>query len=97
MYVCVRVRLRENRMRERNTHNSFQSFAVKGKRIREEVIVRENGVKAEEEFEYFVKKKKKITEEINFQMKQEEIENTLKWLLLERISEGWEEWIPSLQ
>ena len=56
VYVCVRVRLRENRMRERNTHNSFQSFAVKGKRIREEVIVRENGVKAEEEFEYFVKK-----------------------------------------
>ena len=54
VYVCVRVRLRENRMRERNTHNSFQSFAVKGKRIREEVIVRENGVKAEEEFEYFV-------------------------------------------
>jgi len=96
VYVCVRVRLRENRMRERSTHNSFQSFAVKGKRIREEVIVRENGIKAEE-FEYFVKKKKRLTEEINFQMKQEEIENTLKWLLLERISEGWEEWIPSLQ
>lgn len=60
------------------------------------MIVRENGIKAEE-FEYFVKKKKRLTEEINFQMKQEEIENTLKWLLLERISEGWEEWIPSLQ
>ena len=54
-------------MRERSTHNSFQSFAVKGKRIREEVIVRENGIKAEE-FEYFVKKKKRLTEEINFQM-----------------------------
>ena len=41
--------------------------------------------------------RKKITEEINFQMKQEGIENTLKWLLLERIREGWEKRVPSLQ
>lgn len=45
---------------QRNQHTQLfsKSFAVKGKRIREEVIGRESGVKAEEEFEYFGKKKK---------------------------------------
>lgn len=44
---------------EKPAHTTLQSFAVNGKRIREKVIVRESGVKAEEEFEYFGKKKQR--------------------------------------
>ena len=43
--------------REKHTQLFSKSFAIKRKRIREEAIVRESGVKAEE-FEYFIKKKR---------------------------------------
>ena len=77
------VGFRENGMRRTKTHNSSQNSAVKGKNKEDSVVV-----SAEEEFEY--SGKKKVPEEINFQVKQGgmRFEKTLKWLASERISEG---------